>query len=296
MVNFIELQDKFNDKFYFRIIADSYPDIVLWNNQEYIVNRNRFFNTKYGFVNIYDSPIGSLAIKFIHSKFHKEAYKEIQDNLKLETSLKNGKNKKCNQLFTTLLGFDVINNYFLLVFKALPYNVYEFLKKHELRSFTMAITLLQDISYALLCLSNMKYVYGDIKPENILVDTRGHFSLIDFDTLQELKSRKVKNHMYTTGYQSLDRIKTQQIAISDDIWSLSVVLYQFVTGAEDGLWDKETDFTYENYKLAIHNIASRTRHWSKMEQIEIIRLFTMMNKYNEKDRVKIQKLVQILNP
>ena len=85
-------------------------------------------------------------------------------------------------------------------------------------------------------------IHGDIKPSNVLIDQQGNAFLVDFGILHlfdsgpyaidEASTNLTSNgKIYgTPAYMAPERFKGEQVKPATDIYSLGVILYQFVTG------------------------------------------------------------------
>ena len=77
-------------------------------------------------------------------------------------------------------------------------------------------------------------VHGDIKPKNIRIDARGQVRVLDFGIAKALSlSRKLtRNEFGSVPYASPERLESGEVNVGSDLWSLSVMLYEMVTGLQ----------------------------------------------------------------
>ncbi len=77
-------------------------------------------------------------------------------------------------------------------------------------------------------------VHGDIKPKNIRIDARGEVRVLDFGIAKalSLSRRLTRNEFGSVPYASPERLDQGQVSIDSDIWSVSVMLYEMVTGLQ----------------------------------------------------------------
>ena len=98
-------------------------------------------------------------------------------------------------------------------------------------------------------LHQRKFVYRDIKPENIMVLENGYIKIIDFGTAKEIEG-KTKTTMGTPHYMAPEMILGGGYSFEVDYWAIAVCMYEFICG-EVPFGDKSED-TMEIY-LAIKN-------------------------------------------
>lgn len=111
--------------------------------------------------------------------------------------------------------------------------------------------LLEDVSSALDYIHSQGICHCDIKPGNILYDNiRGIYRLIDFGIAVPVR------HIVPGGtayYMSPEQIRKEPITPAADIYSLGVMLYEFIVGDKpftDRRYDDESDATSYNMAQA----------------------------------------------
>ena len=78
-------------------------------------------------------------------------------------------------------------------------------------------------------LNEQKIIYRDLKPENIMIDKEGYPKLIDFGTAKIIESRTF-TLVGTPHYMAPEIIKGSGYGFQADMWSLGIMLYEFVCG------------------------------------------------------------------
>jgi cGMP-dependent protein kinase len=76
-------------------------------------------------------------------------------------------------------------------------------------------------------------IYRDLKPENVMVENDGHLKLIDMGTAKKLTSNKgfrTFTMIGTPHYMAPEVMQGKGYSFAADIWSLGVVMYEFLCG------------------------------------------------------------------
>ena len=74
-----------------------------------------------------------------------------------------------------------------------------------------------------------KIIYRDIKPENVMVNTKGYIKIIDFGTVKEIEDR-TSTIIGTSHYMAPEITKGEGYSFQVDIWSIAICLYEFFCG------------------------------------------------------------------
>ena len=171
--------------------------------------------------NNYKYAIKSICLKHIN-------YEKLHHNLSLEKAIL----LQIDHPFIVKLVKcmkDEFNIYFLM----------EYLKGKELFDVIRDIGLLNkeqaqfysgSIMIAIHYLHKRKFIYRDIKPENIIITPTGYIKLIDFGTAKELKHDKTNTIIGTPHYMAPEVILGEGYSFQVDYWSIAVCLFEFVCG------------------------------------------------------------------
>jgi tetratricopeptide (TPR) repeat protein len=94
----------------------------------------------------------------------------------------------------------------------------------------MALAICQTLEHA----HSLRIVHGDIKPKNIRIDSQNRVRVLDFGIAKALSlSRKLtRNEFGSVPYASPERLESGEVNFMSDLWSLGVLLYEMVTGAQ----------------------------------------------------------------
>jgi cGMP-dependent protein kinase len=78
-------------------------------------------------------------------------------------------------------------------------------------------------------LSERNIVHRDLKPENVMIDEMGYPKLIDFGTAKVVEGRTF-TIVGTPHYMAPEVISGKGYRLSADIWSIGIMLYEFMCG------------------------------------------------------------------
>uniref|UniRef100_A0A8D2NWR8 mitogen-activated protein kinase kinase n=1 Tax=Zosterops lateralis melanops TaxID=1220523 RepID=A0A8D2NWR8_ZOSLA len=102
-------------------------------------------------------------------------------------------------------------------------DVYRKIPEHVLGR--IAVAVVKGLTY----LWSLKILHRDVKPSNMLVNTRGQVKLCDFGVSTQLVNSIAKTYVGTNAYMAPERISGEQYGIHSDVWSLGISFMEVCT-------------------------------------------------------------------
>jgi serine/threonine protein kinase len=96
-----------------------------------------------------------------------------------------------------------------------------------------AVRLIGEVILALQALHKRNIVYRDLKPENVVLDGKGHVRLVDFGLAKILKSDEsllTQTICGTTAYAAPEMLQSQSYSLGLDMWCLGIFVYHVLCG------------------------------------------------------------------
>ncbi len=114
-----------------------------------------------------------------------------------------------------------------------------------------ALDIAQQIAKGLEAACEKGVVHRDIKPQNVMVDSKGHVTIMDFGLAQLTQASlltRPDQTLGTTFYMSPEQTEGSGTDQRTDIWALGVVLYEMITGQRPfkGDYDKAVMYSILN--------------------------------------------------
>jgi 3-phosphoinositide dependent protein kinase-1 len=112
--------------------------------------------------------------------------------------------------------------------------------------------ILQGLAY----IHESQILHRDVKPENILLDTKWHIKITDFGSAKMLdqdtptgpETHKRASFVGTAEYCSPELLNDQRASFASDVWALGCILYQFLVGMTPFKSTNE----YQTFQKIIH--------------------------------------------
>ena len=112
-------------------------------------------------------------------------------------------------------------------------NLYEFIKAHEFRGFSLKLIrrFAKQLLSSLVLLKSHRVIHCDLKPENVLLAHPAHseIKVIDFGS-SCLENEKVYTYIQSRFYRSPEVILGMTYGMPIDMWSLGCILAELLTG------------------------------------------------------------------
>lgn len=153
------------------------------------------------------------------------------------------------------------------------------------------IFYIQEIILALDHMHSRKVIYGDLKPENIVVAPDGHIKLVDFETMEYFPEKGEKidyNKIGTDSYNPPEFFKGGRLSDAHDMWALGILMHEICIGYHP-LQTKDKHLSTKTYRKLMVNL--------KNEQIRIRtsnrylkHLLRNLLKVNPQNRLTIQEV------
>jgi hypothetical protein len=133
----------------------------------------------------------------------------------------------------SVLDFEVTGTEALLIMENVDGPTLGTLMKEsrELLDLDIITTITSDVAAALEYAHENQVLHLDIKPDNILIDHKGHIKVTDFG-LSELSGTAgfAEPQGGTIGYMPPEQLEQGEVDARTDLWALAMLLYQLLTG------------------------------------------------------------------
>uniref|UniRef100_A0A7N8YCI5 mitogen-activated protein kinase kinase n=1 Tax=Mastacembelus armatus TaxID=205130 RepID=A0A7N8YCI5_9TELE len=97
-------------------------------------------------------------------------------------------------------------------------------------SYFFSVACVFKVVKGLTYLWSLKILHRDVKPSNMLVNTRGQVKLCDFGVSTQLVNSIAKTYVGTNAYMAPERISGEQYGIHADVWSVGISFMELALG------------------------------------------------------------------
>ena len=212
---------------------------------------------------------------------------DLEDHIKLEKHiLQTNRNRflvKLKYAFQTMK-----NIYFIMEYMS-GGDLHQLIKKNRMFPENLASFYAAEILLALEYLhEKMQVIYRDLKPENVLLDGRGHLKLADFG-LSKKTAEKATTFAGTPEYIAPEILLSVGHSYSVDYWSLGIVLFEMLAG--------KTPFTcYDgNFTTIVKLILENKPFFPVYFSVEAVDLIKKLLKSHPKERFGARGIFEIKN-
>ena len=105
-------------------------------------------------------------------------------------------------------------------------------------------------------------IYRDLKPENVMVGEDGYLKLIDMGTCKQINQKSIVQKTFTIigtpNYMAPEILAGKGYTYSVDLWSLGVILYEFMAGYVP--FGEDAEDPYEIYEEILKNSLKFPKH------------------------------------
>ena len=158
--------------------------------------------------------------------------------------------------------------YYLALEYAAGGDLYHLMKARKLTMNEIKLYI-AEISIAIKELHNNNIIYGDVKPENIMIGNDGHIKLIDFGLSTFCKpNEKVKKVCGTTEYLAPEVLLNEGYGTQIDWWGIGILTYELLY--------KSTPFAGMNKQYIYQSILKKEPIFPKDEDKVVVSFITSL--------------------
>ena len=125
------------------------------------------------------------------------------------------------------------NTYFIIMEVVIGRSLDSALKEHGVFELNQTLNIIRQVLSALNCAHKKGILHRDIKPSNIMINDQGGVKVLDFGIAKILGGQELTQTGYMVGtpqYLSPEQADGKDLTPASDLYSVSTVLFQMVTG------------------------------------------------------------------
>lgn len=182
--------------------------------------------------------------------------------------------------FTRLrYAFQTRSNFYLVIDFYEGGDLYQYLRTHRGRlAEPQARIVAAEVALALDHLHSLGFVYRDLKPENVLLDSEGHVRLADFGLCKLLPNTALTSTICGTHtYAAPEMLASQSYGVSVDLWAFGTFLYHILRG--------RTPYEARDLEQVIANMNNRRIRFSSSTSPELVQIIKKLLDWNPETRL-----------
>ncbi|EAS05153.2 kinase domain protein (macronuclear) [Tetrahymena thermophila SB210] len=179
-----------------------------------------------------------------------------------------------------------------LIQKQKKYNLITIQLRHNL-TFLERLSIVKKLILTITDIHNLNIAHGEIKPQNILLDLQKNPFLTDFVVCDKMigPSQLIKSRGFETGYSAPEQYNDMQFCKNSDIWSLGVIISEFLTGLKVDSYIVEKFGLYDPTRQGSLDL----QQYGYFDNYNISMLIKQMTQYNPDNRLPLNQVLEHIN-